>query len=1066
MRVWFRRALLACSSLLTVSTTLAGPSDLTNALEWRLVGPFRAGWATVAAGAGHGSNTFYLGAAGGGVWKSDDAGITWQPVFDGVGSASVGALAVAPSRPDTLYVGMGQVTSRYDVTPGDGVYRSDDAGKTWRHLGLAGTRHIGALRIDPRNPDVAWVAALGSIFGPSAERGVYRTADGGKTWQRTLFVSERAGAVDLAVDPVDPNLVYASVWQVRHRPWLAYFTPDVGAESGLYRSSDGGVTWQKVQGGGWPQGALGRIGLAAVHRAAGTRVWAVIDAEHDGGLYRSDDGGTTWQHVSTNPELINAYFAKLEPDWADPDAVYANGRGLHRCAKGGTECEIVKGAPGGDDYHFLWVDPEHPERMITGADQGAVVTTNGGRSWSSWYNQPTGQFYKLAVDDAFPYRIFGGQQDSGTVRIASRSNDGSISFRDWRPVGGDERDYQVADPQDNQIIYSSGLGGRLTRWNERTGEQQNVTPWPFSSYGQRPNDFQQRYSWITPIAISRRAPYPLYFGSQQLWRSTDQGTHWEAISPDLSARSDSPGNCQGELDPARARDCGYGVIWSIGLSPRDNDEIWIGTDDGKLRMTGDGGMFWTDVTPSGVPAWAKIATVEPSPVERGVAYVAVDNHRQDDPRPLAFRTRDNGATWTSIVDGLPAGHFVSVVRADPVRAGLLYAGTDIGVYYSIDDGAHWQPLQRNLPTAWVRDLLVKDDDLIAATQGRAIWVLDDVTVLRQHDAPAPKARAHLFQPAQAVRLRRSQNHDTPLPREEPAGRNPPTGALLDYWLAEGARQVELEVRDARDAVLRRWTSDAPADAPRVERYFSADWLLPSPALSRAAGTHRFVWDLRLPAPRTTEYEYSIATAWGTGVDVTPAGPLVPPGPYRVVLRVDGMEQSQPLVVVADPRVPLDPTALAASQAAFRQAQQLLERHFDAAAQFEFVEERIEELRKEQPATPRLQTALAAWETRVQPLQVRSGDHADNLGLDNVGGQIRSLAADLQDSDRTPTEPQLRALAESGARLDRALALWDELRTRDLVTLNGALKAAGETPIRIPPVAQIKLGGPSASEELP
>ncbi len=776
MRGQLLRLATALIAFLAAAPLWSAPApDVTGSLEWRLVGPFRGGWATTVAGAGGASNTFYLGAAGGGVWKTDDAGLTWHVVFDGVGSASVGALAVAPSRPDTVYAGMGQVTSRYDIAPGDGVYRSDDAGRSWRSVGLAATRHIGEIIVDPRDPQSVLVAALGSAFGPNNERGVYRTTDGGKSWTRTLFVSENTGAVDLAFDPADPQVVFASVWQVRYRPWLAYFTPDTGPESGVYRSGDGGATWTRITGGGWPANALGRIGLAVVHRTQGTRVWAVVDAEKNGGLYRSDDAGRTWLHVNDDHELVSSYFAKLTPVPGDADTVFSMGRGIQRCTKGGTVCEVFKGAPGGDDYHFLWIDPQHPERMITGADQGAVITTNGGGSWSSWYNQPTGQFYKLATDSAFPYRIFGGQQDSGTVRISSRSDDGSITFRDWRPVGGDERDYQVADPRNPDIVYSSGLGGRLSRWDARNGEVQNVTPWPIASYGQRPTDFQFRYSWITPIAISPLAPYPLYFGSQQLWRSTDQGAHWEAISPDLSARGAQPGDCRGNLDPPRARECGYGVIWSIGLSPRDNDEIWIGTDDGIVRMTGDGGKFWTDVTPKDVPHWAKISTVEPSALEPGVAYVAVDNHRQDDFRPLVYRTRDNGASWSLVVNGLPADHFVSVVRPDPVKAGLLYAGTDIGAYYSIDDGANWQPLQRNLPTAWVRDLLVKDDDLIAATQGRAIWVLDGLAPLRQAAAIAAGGKAHLFAPAPAIRLRKNQNHDTPLPPEEPAGTNPPTG---------------------------------------------------------------------------------------------------------------------------------------------------------------------------------------------------------------------------------------------------------------------------------------------------
>ena len=1053
--------------LLLGGVALAAPStDVTASLEWRLVGPFRGGWATAVSGEGNGSDTFYFGAAGGGVWKSDDTGRTWRSVFDGVGSASVGALAVATSNPKVIYVGMGQVTTRYDIASGDGVYRSDDAGKTWRHAGLAASRHIGAIKIDPRNPDHALVAALGPVFGTGGERGVFRTTDGGKTWQRTLFVSENTGAVDLALDPANPEVVFASTWQVRYRPWLSYFTPNVGPESGLFKSSDGGATWKRIEGGGWPSGNLGRIGLAAIHRAQGTRVWAVVDAKSVGGLYRSDDAGTTWQRVTAEPELVNGYFSQLTAVPDDPDTVFAMGRSIFRCSAGGAKCEIVKGAPGGDDYHFLWIDPQRSERMITGADQGAVVTVNGGRTWSSWYNQPTGQFYKLAVDDLFPYRIYGGQQDSGTVRIASRSDYGAISYRDWEPVGADERDYQVPDPRDADIVYGSGLGGRLSRWNARNGEVQNVTPWPISSYGARPTDFQQRSSWITPIAISPLAPYPLYFGSQQLWRSTDQGATWQALGPDLSASKHSARTCEGDLDPSSARDCGYGVIWTIGPSQRDNAEIWVGTDDGLVRLTRDGGKSWADVTPKEVPPWAKVSTVEPSPMQAGTAYIAVDNHRQNDFRPYIFRTSDYGSTWTLVIGNLPPDHYVSVVRADPVRAGLLYAGTDTGVLVSSDEGAHWQSLQRNLPTAWVRDLAVHGDDLIVATQGRAIWVLDDVTPLRQSEAIAPGTTAHLFKPAAAIRLRQNQNRDTPLPQDEPIGRNPPTGAIIDYWLASAAKRVELEIRDASGAVVRKFASDEIEPVVEAERYFTADWILPTPTLQPTAGMHRFVWDLRFKRPRATEYGYSISTAYGMGVPVVPQGPVVAPADYRIVLRVDGKEYSAPLTVAADPRAPVDAASLAAALDVYRAAQDMLARHYPAAAELQFVHKRLADLRSSPRGSANTAAAIDDFDKKIEPLEHGAGDRIDVLNLDAIGSVLRSITTDIVATDRAPTEPQRRALAETAQRLDGAIALWHEVRANELPRLNTALTAAGLAPIVIPPIDSIRLSGPSASEEMP
>jgi photosystem II stability/assembly factor-like uncharacterized protein len=1016
------------------------------------------------AGAGSGSDTFYLGAAGGGVWKTDDAGDTWRAVFDGVGSASVGALTVAPSSPEVIYVGMGQVTSRYDIAAGDGVYRSDDAGKSWRHLGLAASRHIGALKVHPTSPHIAWVAALGSTYGPGGERGVYRTADGGKSWQRTLFVNEDTGAVDIALDPSDPQVLYAATWQVRYRPWLAYFTPDVGPGSALYKSADGGLNWTRIAGGGWPEGRLGRIGLAASARAEGTRVWAVIDAESGGGLYRSDDAGATWVHANADPELVNAYFARLTAVPGDADGVYAMGRSMRRCTDGGTKCEIVKGAPGGDDFHFLWIDAQQPERMITGADQGAALTLNGGRTWTDWYNQPTGQFYKIHTDNAFPYRIYAGQQDNGTVRIASRSDYGSITYRDWESVGADERDYQVPDPRDPDIVYGSGLGGRLSRWNARNGEVQNVSPWPVSSYGQRPSDFQQRYSWITPIAISQLDPYPIYFGSQRLWRTTDQGMSWKALGPDMSAASPAARDCEGDLDPARARACGYGVIWSIGLSTRDNSEIWIGTDDGVVRLSRDGGESWADVTPKGLPAWAKISTVEPSPTTPGTAYIAVDNHRQDDFRPYVYRTRDHGRTWAEAIRGLPGDHFVGVVRADTERAGLIYAGTETGVFVSFDDGGHWQPLQRNLPVAWVRDIAVHGDDLIVATQGRAIWVLDDLSPLRQHDAAV--AAEHLFKPATAMRLRKNQNQDTPLPKETPVGRNPPTGAVIDYWLATPAAKVELEIRDAAGAVVRAYSSDDAPPPVEVERYFSEDWLVPALPPGTGAGMHRFVWDLRYSRPRSTEYEYSLSTAYGMGVPMVPQGPVVAPGEYRVVLRVDGREQSAPLEVQMDPRVPVDAAALSATLALSRQIQSLLENHFAGEAEVEYVGKSTDRLRREQSGNAQAARALETFGKRLAPLRTGAGDRIENLNLKAIGGVLRSTATDLESTDRAPTQAQHRVVSESAVRLERALAAWAKLRDSELPRLNAELVAAGIAPVEIPPLEKIRLSGPSASREMP
>ena len=1019
------------------------PDSMLDGLSWRLVGPHRAGWGTVTSGVPGEPNTFYFGAAGGGVWKTTDAGRTWAPIFDR-GPASIGALAVAASDPKTIYVGTGQVTSRYDIAAGEGVFKSVDGGATWVSIGLEATRHIGAILVDPRNANVVLVAGFGHVFGPNPERGVFRSEDGGKTWTRTLFVSENTGAVDLALDPAAPDIVFASVWQVRYKPWLSYFAPSEGEESGLYRSNDGGRSFTRVAGSGWPEGKLGRIGLAAAHASGATRVYAAVEAKDTGGLYRSDDAGLSWKRVNEDKSLGSNYFGHATVVPGDPDIVFVMGRSIRRCTAGGSTCTIFKGSPGGDDYHHLWIDPEHPERMITGSDQGTVVTVNGGTTWSSWYNQPTGQLYHLAADNRFPYRIYSGQQDNGTVSIASRSDYGAITFREWHPVGADERDYDIPDPHDPDIVYGSGLGGRLTRWNARNGEVQNISPWPVSTYGARPTTVKYHYTWITPIAVSGVPPYPLYQGAQVLFRSTDRGAHWKTISPDLTARGDDAKNCGGDPDAATARACGYGVIFSIALSPRDNHTIWIGLDDGQVRLTRDAGKTWSDATPQGVPVWAKISTIDVSAIDPGTAYVAVDNHRQDDFSPRAFRTHDYGRSWTAIGGGLPPGQFVGALRADPVKRGLLYAGTDHGVFVSCDDGERWQPLRNNLPTAIVTDLLVHGNDLIASTQGRAIWVLDDVSPLRELDAIAASDTAHLFAPEKAVRVRRNQNKDTPLPPDEAAGKNPPTGAVIDYWLAAQATQpIRLEIRDGSGSVVRRFVSGETPPALPADRYFTESWVRPAPTLPAEPGAHRFVWDLRASRPRVSKYDFSIAAVDGEDTPKLPEGMLVAPGTYQVALWASGREHVKPLVVAADPRVAIDSVALAGALALSRDVVAALWRQSEA-------ESELRELRKQLDALKPKATvdAIAAFEARIAPLNARDDDEAPNLG--SIGGALIELQIDLEGSDRAPTEPQRDAFKVNAARLDRALALWGEVKSRDLPALNAALRAAGLNEITLPP----------------
>ncbi len=1074
-------ALLALSACLTASamaaTGLAPPARSAIAqpavldaraldgLRWRLIGPHRGGWGTAVAGIAGDSDTYYFGAAGGGIWKTLDAGRTWRPIFDH-GPASIGAIAVAPSDPKVIYAGTGQVSSRYDVAAGEGMFKSTDAGATWSAIGLEASRHIAAIQVDPHDARRVMVAALGHMFGPNSERGVFLSTDGGATWRKTLFVSEDAGAVDLAVDPADPNIVFAATWQVRYKPWMSYFDPDIGPGSGVFKSTDGGEHWQRLTGGGWPAGDLGRIGLAATHTAQGTRIYAVVDAEDAGGLYRSDDAGAHWKLVNADAELPSNYFARMAAMPGDPDTVFVMGRSIHRCDQGGAHCDIIKGSPGGDDYHDLWINPRHPQRMITGSDQGTVVTVDGGASWSSWYNQPTGQLYHLAADNRFPYWIYAGQQDNGTVAIASRTDYGAITSRDWHPVGADERDYDIPDPRDPDIVYGSGLGGRLSRWNAKNGEVQNISPWPVSTYGAKPTTAKYRYTWITPIAVSKVAPYPLYQGAQVLFRSLDQGAHWTVISPDVAPATGGGKDCEHSKQPEVVHDCGYGVIFSIGLSPRDNDELWLGTDDGRVHLSRDGGGKWQDVTPAGLPPWAKISTVDVSPLDAGTAYIAVDDHRADDFRPMAWRTHDYGRTWTAIGAGLPDGHFVGALRADTIKRGLLYAGTDRGVWVSFDDGTHWQSLQRNLPSAIVTDLLVHGDDLIVATQGRSIWLMDQLAPLRQLDASVLAKPVHLFQPGVAMRVRGNQNKDTPLPREEPTGNNPSDGAVIDYWLATEAKgPVTLRILDAQGAQVVAFSSGDDAKGPPSERYFEERWVGAPQRLAASAGAHRFVWNLRMPRPVASAYDYSIAAVDGDETPLLPEGMLVAPGRYTVVLSNGRREARASLEVAADPRVRVDGAAVAAAMQFSARNSAAMERQFVANGELDAVRKQLKALAAKPGLPAAAAEAVKQATSTLSPLLEGKGEQAP-LNLSAIGTQLTGLETDLEGSDGMPTQQQGEVQAEYAARLERAIAAWTRFKSTDLPRLDAALQAAKSPPIAIPDRAHLDAPDPGVSREMP
>jgi photosystem II stability/assembly factor-like uncharacterized protein len=1022
-------AVLVSTALTAALAAAEIPESSYSDLHWRLVGPFRSGWATAVAGHPVEPAVFYFGGADGGVWKTDDAGQTWRPLFDRQGSASIGALTIAAADPSVIWVGTGQIQQRWDIVDGDGVYRSTDGGKSWVHLGLAETKHIGALWVDPTSADVAVVAALGHVFGPNEERGLFRTEDGGRTWTRVLYLDPDTGAADIAGTPELPDVLFASLWQVRRHPWLDYFQPTVGPGSGIYKSVDGGRGWVEVAGSGLPKGPLGRIELAVAPNTGARRVWATIEATEGGGLYRSEDGGAAWELINDDKTLAGSYMSWLVPDPRDPETVWTGGRPLRRSRDGGRSFTIVRSSPGGDDYHALWIDPRDPRRMITGADQGAVVTWNGGESWSSWYNQPTGQFYRLAVDDRFPYRIYSGQQDCGSVGIASRSDYGQLTFRDWSPVGGDERDGDVPDPTNPDVVYGAGLGGRLSKWNARTGQVQNVAPWPVGSYAERPGTTRYRYDWITPLAISKRPPHAIYLGAQVLFRSLDGGATWATISPDLSGAVPGARGCEGEVPLERATACGYGTIFAISPSPSADGLVWVGTTNGRVQLTRDGGATWTDVTPPGMRDWTKVNLIDASATDPATAYVAADRHRADDYDPIAYRTHDFGATWTEIGHGLPRGAWVGVVREDPEQPGLLYAGTSRGVWVSFDDGKSWRTLQLDLPTTGINDLLVHDGDIIVATQGRAIWVLDEVAPLRHLAASPVAGQPVLVPPATAWRLRFDQNRDTPLPPEEPRGENPPVGAVLDYILPEGAKgEVAIEVLDAGGAVVRRFASDDSPKPPNAPIYFADIWLGKPPLPGTGAGHHRFVWDLRYPPPPTLESSYSIAAVPGRPTPALPEGAFVLPGRYEIRLTVGGRSVVQPLTVAMDPRVTASPADLAALLGFQKDVSAALGRVVRLSKAIDDTAGSIAGLLSD----PAVRASKSRLTRAAEELSVVRGSGEEGLAW--AAEALSGLATDLESVDASPTASQREVLAMATERVARAETRWtafDEGALRDL-----------------------------------
>ncbi len=859
--------------------------SLYSGLRWRMIGPFRGGRVNAVSGVVGQPDTFYFGSVGGGVWKSNNAGRTWNPVFDSATAASIGAIGVSASNPNIVYVGTGEPDMRDSIQFGDGMYKSTDAGKTWKHIGLENTRQIGRVIVDPKNPNVVLVAALGHAYAANPDRGVYRSRDGGATWQKVLFKGDDVGAIDLAFDPTNSQIVYATLWNVRRPPWFIY-APANGPGAGIFKSVDGGANWKEISE-GIPVEGRGHIGIA-VAPANRNRIYAAVDAK-EGGIFRSDDAGTTWIRLSADKRLWDRgwYFEKVVVDPKNADIVYVSNTSVYRSTDAGKTWTAIKGAPGGDDYHQLWINPDDPKRMVLGSDQGGIVSVDGAVTWSSWYNQPTAQVYHVAADYRFPYWVTGAQQDSGAVGTPSRSRHSEISNRDWEGLcSGGESGYTAPDPLHPEILF----GGTVSRCNVLTGETRNVTP--ERGGGQT----VYRHDWTQPLVFSQADPHALYYANQFLYKTINGGESWTQISQDLTR--EDPGT-PANLNEAAAADAPTekrrGVVYTIGLSPLRAPLIWIGTDDGLIQLTNDDGKIWQNVTPPALTSWNKVMMIEASHFDVKEAYAAVERHQLEDYDPHIYRTRDAGKTWTEITKGLPAGVYAQTVKEDPERRGLLFGGTERSVFVSFDDGDNWQPLQLNLPPASMRDLAVHGNDLIVATHGRGFWVLDDITALREIDKDVAHANAHLFQPATAISLTPGSDNGTPMPRDEPLAENPAAGAMIDYYLKSNVTGVvSLEILDPAGDVIRRYASDdkvTPVNPDTLN--IPAFWVRPTEVLSTAAGMHRWIWDLRpTPPPRP---------AGGGGGFGRGGVSTVLPGTYTVKLTVGGKSYTQTLIVKMDPR---------------------------------------------------------------------------------------------------------------------------------------------------------------------
>jgi photosystem II stability/assembly factor-like uncharacterized protein len=987
-------------------------------------------------------NVFYIGVCNGGVWKTNDYGRTWQPIFDDQPTGSIGAIAVAPSDPNVVYVGSGEGLHRPDLSVGDGIYRSNDAGKTWTHLGLRDGQQIPQLAVDPHDPNKVFAAVAGHPYGPNKERGIFRSTDGGQSWQKVLPVAngsqdnnqdENVGGDDVLIDPSNPQTVYATLWEAREGPWENGAWNGFGG--GIFKSTDGGQTFQQLSG-GLPKDII--QAHIAIAESNPNRLMATVAAKPNTvAIYRSDDAGATWAQITTDPRPAGRIgggdlsVPRFNPK--NPDMVIVTSTVTWKSTDGGKTWTGFRGAPGGDDYQNLWINPNDPQTIIIVSDQGAIVTVNGGETWSSWYNQPTAQMYHVNADNAFPYRLCSGQQESGSACISSRGNDGEVTMREWHPVSAEEYGYVVPDPLDPDIVY----GGKLTRYDRRTGQAQNIMPKPF-----RGADF--RVVRTEPIVFSPINPHILYFATNTLWKTMNGGQSWQQISPDLTRTTfDVPANIGKYRDQESAKPTQRGVIYSVAPSPLDINRIWAGTDDGRIHLTTDGGAHWTEITPPNMTPFQKVSIIDASHFDAQTAYAAINTLRLDDLRPHILRTRDGGKTWTEIVNGIPNNENVNAVREDPVRKGLLFAATERAVYVSFDDGDHWQSLRLNMAPSSVRDIIIKGDDLAAGTHGRGFWILDDITPLRQIDEKVTSAEAFLFKPQTAVRVRWNMNSDTPLPPDFPAGENPPDGAVIDYYLQSAASgPVTLEIKDSAGKTVRKYSSADKAEPIDPMLNIPTYWVRPSRVLSGTAGMHRWLWDMHYPNVPGVESEYPIA-AIPHDTAPQPTGPWAVPGRYTVVLTVNGKSYSQPLIIQIDPRVK---TPVAGLQQQFAMSNDLYAALLTLSPAVEQAGELRKQLKELQgKANGDTLTAVKALDQKLQALAGgvarRPGAGTEQPTLGGLRTRYLTLFGILQEADVTPSTQASAAVGELQKQLPPLMQRWKAITDQDVPALNKQLKNA-------------------------